>query len=123
MKMNITKIHETVIIEPLAREIDASVKREFKEHILQERNSGMRYILDLRNVSFIDSSGCGVIMSLFLTFKGLGLEFCLANVQARVLPIFEILRMHKMMKIYDDLERAVEVNSKEGRDVPASFGA
>jgi anti-anti-sigma factor len=65
-------------------------------------------LLNISDVSFIDSSGLGYLVSVYkqLTEKGQKFIICEPTAQARML--FELTRMHQIFSIFDDEEQAAE---------------
>lgn len=55
--------------------------------------------VDLGNVQFIDSSGIGVLLSIYRKLPPDGAEVTLHNVQSGVQAVIELLRLHRVFKI------------------------
>lgn len=67
-----------------------------------------KVVLDLSRVEFMDSRGCGVILSClkYLAERGGDLKIC--RVSKPVRGVFELIRLHKMCEITDTREQAVQ---------------
>ncbi len=79
-----------------------------KERIKESSSeSEFKFIFDLGGVSFIDSSGFGLIMSLNdkLTAQGGGLK--IVNVSKTIQQIFRISKISSVIKIYESTEEAL----------------
>ena len=59
-------------------------------------------VLDLTGLDFMDSSGLGLIMGRYSLMKGLGGEFAVRNPTERVLRIFSLAGLERMVKIETD---------------------
>ena len=83
----------------------ARVKEAVKE-LAQE--PGLRLVLDMEKTLFMDSSGCGQLLSMLraLTINHGYLKF--ARPTPQVLGMFELTRLNKVFEIYDSVESAVE---------------
>jgi anti-sigma B factor antagonist len=64
-------------------------------------------ILNLNQVSFIDSSGMGVLVSILHSIQSHERHLKLCTLQANVLNIFELLKLDKVFEIYPDCLLAV----------------
>lgn len=70
-------------------------------------NKKHQFVLDLSNVTFIDSTGLGVMTALLRRLKQSGGDLVLVNLQAEVKPIFEITGLKKIFTIASNLEAAL----------------
>jgi len=61
--------------------------------------------LDLQGVSFMDSSGLGLVLGRYKKAKAAGVEFSVINCDKRIMRIFEMAGMERIIKIE---ERYVE---------------
>lgn len=64
-------------------------------------------VFDFSKVSFMDSSGIGVIMGRYKNIRELGGKTAVANVKPQIRRIFEMSGMLKFIPVYDKLEDAV----------------
>ncbi len=55
--------------------------------------------MDLSSIDFMDSSGLGLIMGRYALMQKLGGEFLIANPSERVMKIFELAGMGRIIKI------------------------
>ncbi len=58
-----------------------------------------RVVLDLKELTLIDSSGVGAIVSLFKRMKAVGSKFEVVNVNGQPRSIFKVLRLDKVFAI------------------------
>lgn len=73
-----------------------------------DRENINKLILDFSNVTFMDSSGIGVVIGRYkklLLKKGL---VCTTNVNGSVKRVFELSGMFKIIKVYDSNEEALK---------------
>ena len=103
MKNNQLKIY-------ISGEIDhhsaVSVRADIDAMIFEQRPK--RLILDLSEISFMDSSGLGLIMGRYALMQKLGGEFSVVNPSSRVQKIFELSGLGRIIKI-ENVEKKEEV--------------
>ena len=78
----------------LTAEVAAEFKQEVKALIPQTK----RIVLDLNEVGFIDSSGLGAIIGVYVTAKKAPCELQLVNLSKKVR---ELLRMTNMLSVFE----------------------
>lgn len=82
--------------------LTAEVTATFKEEIKKLMPVSKCIVLDLSNVAYMDSSGLGVIVSLYVSAKSARCTLQLVNLGARV---YELLRVTNMLSIFGDCAR------------------
>jgi anti-anti-sigma factor len=65
-------------------------------------------LLDLGGVEFIDSFGVGQILASYISTQNLGGKLKLCRISQRLLLIFQITMLHKVLEIHEDCDRAME---------------
>ena len=97
-----------VIIFDINGEIDLYNAPEIKEKIKEEMNNGkVNIIINLDKVSYIDSSGIGVLISSLSNLKKVGGALKLINVYASVRKVFELTKLTSFFDIYDSEAEAL----------------
>ena len=66
-----------------------------------------KLVFDMRQVKFFDSSGCGVLLTWLKTLTDSGGDLKLCRVRKSVLTLFELLRIHRIVEIFNTPEEAV----------------
>lgn len=61
----------------------------------------LEIIMDLSDVTFIDSAGLGLLIGLRQTARQRGGDFVLAGVNEQVLPLFQMTRLNKIFGLPD----------------------
>jgi anti-sigma B factor antagonist len=80
-----------------AEEIKAEIGRYFeKPHT--------KLILDLGNISFIDSSGFGILLSIMKKAKNNSGSFGICCVKPDVMALFRLLQLHNVFSIFNSTE-------------------
>jgi len=97
-----------IVIFDINGEIDLYNAPEIKEKIKEEMNKGkVNIIINLDKVSYIDSSGIGVLISSLSNLKKVGGALKLINVYASVRKVFELTKLTSFFDIYDSESDAI----------------
>ena len=67
-----------------------------------------RVVIDLQNVQLLSSSALGMLIALKKVIDRQGGRICIANVHDDLMKVFKITKLHKLMKIHDSTDDAVE---------------
>jgi stage II sporulation protein AA (anti-sigma F factor antagonist) len=73
-----------------------------------DRDEVNKLIMDFTNVTFMDSSGIGVVIG---RYKKISLKkgtVCITNVNNSVKRVFDLSGMFKIIKLYDNVEQALK---------------
>jgi anti-anti-sigma factor len=93
---------------PLEGEIDLHVSPRVAESLATMiEQKPARLVVDLSQVTYIDSSGLAVLIEGMQNVEGYGGKFFLAGLQDNVRPIFEIARLDQVFQIYPDRAAAL----------------
>ncbi len=80
--------------------LDASSATELKKQVLFELDPAVRCAeVEMGNVQFIDSSGVGILLSIYRKLPQDGPQVTLRNVQSGVRAVLELLRLHRVFTI------------------------
>ena len=67
-------------------------------------------VVDLTEVTFVDSSGLAVLIHGMQDVEGYGGKFAIVGLQENIRPIFEIARLDQVFQIFPTLDDALAVN-------------
>lgn len=99
---------EGVKVVHLHGPIDVSRAMELRDLLgAQIDSSAARVLLDLSDVTVIDSSGIGILVTAHRRADGQGARFGLAGATGTVARVFEMTRTNKLLSIYDTVEEGV----------------
>lgn len=108
MEIQVTQSAKCTIIKILENRLDARMAISFKANFISLIEQGhRRFIVDLENVSFMDSSGIASIVSV-LKLLGRDGEIVLCGLGGEVLKIFKLTRMDRVFKIHDKVSEALD---------------
>ena len=105
------QLHDDVVVLNLSGEMmggpDATVLND-KLHELIESGK-LKVVVDLSAVSWINSSGLGILIGALTTIRNAGGELKIASVTDRIQRLLQITKLDKVFDIYDTVESAVAV--------------
>lgn len=81
--------------------------REYMDHRLEDP-SIKHIIVDMKGLSFMDSSGIGVLIGRYKRVSGRGGKFGVIHIKPQVHRIFEISGLYSILRTYDTLEEALD---------------
>jgi anti-sigma B factor antagonist len=111
MRFEETKIGTVFIAKVLESRISADVATRLKENLIEYVTKGNRTIvLDLSDVTFIDSSGLGALIA-SLKVMGNDGELVLCGARDAVTSMFKLTRMNKVFRMFNTQEEAVSALS------------
>ncbi|MFK5952859.1 MAG: STAS domain-containing protein [Desulfobacterium sp.] len=108
MKIEKTNENDVVIIKIASKMLDVPKVSEFKEAVLPLVKKQKKIIFDLDELFFVDSSGCGAILSCIRQVNADDGEIKICNTNKRVRTLFELIRMHKIVGIYNTRQEALD---------------
>lgn len=98
-----------VLVVKLDGEIDHHTSVEIRECIDREyqKRRAKSILFDFRNVSFMDSSGIGLLMGRFKNVNIAGGRIGLLNVSGNVDKVLSLSGLYKLMKAYETRDDAL----------------
>jgi len=107
MEVVMQEYGDIVSFKPNVSRLDASQAVEFKDNLLQQVTVGkIRLLLNLSEVTFIDSSGLGAIISA-LRRVGVKGDVKLCCVADQVMEMLRLTRLDKVLEVFDSEETGI----------------
>lgn len=72
-----------------------------------ERDNIRKVILNFSGVTFMDSSGIGVVIGRYKKMQNRSGKLCVAEINGRVNKVFEISGMYKIINVYRNIDEAI----------------
>ena len=112
MQMVVQKFDDVTVVSIGAETLDASNADDFRRDIEPVLRENKKLVLDLQKVNFVDSPGCGAILTCLkhLTENGGDLKLCRVTRPARL--VFDLIRLHRICEIVDTSEQALAAFKK-----------
>ncbi len=101
MKLIEKKLDNVVILKADAERIFNENSKLFKSLLLEEAEKYNRIALDLSNISVMDSTGLGAIISFYKAVKHEE-DFVIFGLQDKVKTLFDLTRLSRIFTILDD---------------------
>jgi anti-sigma B factor antagonist len=100
----------SVAVVPV-EELDADNALAFTHAVGPVLEANSKVVLDLSRLRFLDSSGLGAFLGCHHTLQARGgaLKFC--GMSKPVRAIFELVRMHRLLEVYETRDEAVRAFS------------
>jgi anti-sigma B factor antagonist len=107
MQPTIEAVGDVTIVAVNVDELDANNADDFRSAVAPVLKDSRKLVLDLGHVRFVDSRGCGVILSCLKLLAPAGGDLKLCGVNPTVRMVFDLIRMHKICEIVNTREEAV----------------
>lgn len=106
-----TKVEQNALIVKVFGELDLVIAEQFKSTVEKELDQlkVSNLILDLQEVTFIDSSGLGAILGRYKTISERHGKMSLVNPQPPVKRILELSGVLRIINIHEDVKKALSV--------------
>jgi len=108
LKMRTREANGIVIIDLSGQitlgEASASVRDEVRD---QTSHGSRKILLNLADVTYIDSAGLGELTAAFMSVKNRGGELKLLNLTKRVRDVMQITKLYTVFDVHDDERKAI----------------
>jgi anti-sigma B factor antagonist len=112
MQPTVEKVGDVAVVTLNVDQLDASNADDFKRQMAPVFQDSRKVVLDLSRVQFVDSRGCGAILSCLKSVSALGGDLRLCQVSKSVRTVFELIRLHRICEILNTREQAVAAFQK-----------
>jgi anti-sigma B factor antagonist len=107
LKLSARTIEGVRIIDCSGRIVFGDEASQLRETVKKDLAENNKLVLNLANVSYIDSGGIGTLVSLFTTARNGGGDIKLVNLTKRVGDLLQITKLITVFESYDDEQKAV----------------
>jgi anti-sigma B factor antagonist len=112
MELKIRK-NETIYIIDVLGEMDLYNSYKLKELFMKMIEKKIeKYIINMENVAYIDSSGIGALIYITSTIKKMSLRLSITNVHGSVKKVIELTKLSSFFPILPNLEEAIKSMGK-----------
>jgi anti-sigma B factor antagonist len=95
------------VLTPRVDALDATNSKVFSKQVTALAPPGARVALDLGPVKFVDSAGCGALITCIRHLRSGGGELKLFGVTKQVRMLFELVRLHNLLDILNTRDEAL----------------
>lgn len=107
MELRVEQLDEVKIVSIAAPALDANNVKEFKAAISGHLEGAKQLLLDLSALEFVDSSGLGAFLSCLRQLQAAGGDLKIVGVTKPVRTLFELVRMHRLLDIFNTRDEAL----------------
>lgn len=109
LKVNIRTLNDGIIVVDCAgRIVFGEETAELRDRVRALIQPASRIVLNLADVSYIDSGGLGTLVALFITARNAGSAIKLARLTQRVGDVLQITKLLTVFDVYGSEEQAVQ---------------
>ena len=121
LKISSRTIEGVKVIDCVGRIVFGDEASQLRETVKRELAENNRVVLNLGEVSYIDSGGIGTMVSLFTTARNAGGDIKLANLTKRVGDLLQITKLITVFESYDDEHKAAKAFNSPPRGTVATM--
>lgn len=108
LKLNIRQVGDVTVVDAAGRITLGEGSSAFRDTIKELVNKGQKKILvNLGEVTYIDSSGIGELVSGYTTVSNAGGQLKLLNLTKRVHDLLQITKLYTVFEVFDDEAKAL----------------
>jgi anti-sigma B factor antagonist len=108
VKLTTRQVGDVTVVDAAGRITLGEGASSFRDKIRDLVTGGnKKLLLNLAEISYIDSSGIGELVSSFTTVTNLGGSVKLLNLTKRVQDLLQITKLYTVFEVFDDETKAV----------------
>ena len=123
LKLTSRTVDGVKIYDCVGRIVFGDEAGQLRETIKKELPENSRVILNLAEVSYIDSGGIGTLVSLFTTARNAGGDIKLLHLTKRVGDLLQITKLITVFETYEDERKAVNAFSSSPRGAVSTMAS
>ncbi|HEY7353498.1 MAG TPA: STAS domain-containing protein [Terriglobales bacterium] len=109
LKLNTRTLNDDItVVDCAGRVVFGEESSALRERVKALVSSGSRIVLNLGEVTYIDSGGLGTLVALYTTARNAGASIKLANLTRRVGDLLQVTKLLTVFDVYDNEEKAIE---------------
>jgi len=107
LNTNLEVVNDITVIELLGESLDAVSSEEVKSQLCGLAAEHPRLVVDMNRVGFLDSSGCGALVTVQHRCREAGGDLRLCNISDPVQTVLDITRLTRVVSVSPTREAAV----------------
>src|SRR5205823_14649206 len=96
MQTALEQVGDVAIVALDEEQLDAGNADDFRQELAPVLKDCRKLVLDFGRVTFVDSRGCGAILSCLKQLSGNGGDLKLCRVSKAVRIVFDLIRLHRI---------------------------
>ena len=107
MELQVDTVDDVTVISYPADVLDITNTKKLKDSCMALIEDHRKIIINFEKLTFIDSSGFGCLLSCLRAAASDGRELKLCSMSKSVMMMFELVRMHRVIDIFNTQEEAI----------------
>jgi anti-sigma B factor antagonist len=107
MQSTVEQFGDVTVMTINAEQLDAGNADDLRQEVAPALKDCRKLVLDLGRVRFVDSRGCGAILSFLKAVSANQGDLKLCGVDRHVLTVFELIRLHRICEIVPTRDLAI----------------
>lgn len=107
MELKLEQVGDVTVAQVCDETLSANNVQDFKSEMAKILKPGSKVVLDMGKVKFVDSSGIGGLLSCVNNLSSSDSQLKLCNVTIQVRNLFELVRVHRFLNVFNTSEEAV----------------
>jgi len=112
LKLSNRNEHGILVVDCVGRIVFGDESGYLRDTVKQMLLENKRIVLNLGEISYIDSGGLGTLVALYTSATSAGASIKLANLTKRVGDLLQVTKLLTVFEVYDSEEKAVEAFRK-----------
>jgi anti-sigma B factor antagonist len=109
LKMSIRPTHDDILVLNCAgRIVFGEESASLRDTVKKLLTSNKRIVLNLAEITYIDSGGLGTLVALYITARGNEASIKLANLTPRVGDLLQVTKLLTVFEVFDTEEKAID---------------
>ncbi len=109
LKINVRTLNDGIaVVDCAGRIVFGEETAELRDRVRTLIAKGSRVILNLADVTYIDSGGLGTLVALYTTAQNAGGSIKLARLTPRVGDLLQVTKLLTVFEVYNSEEEAVD---------------
>ena len=103
------EVHDKVVILKVGGQLDALTAPGMKPDIDSIMASGVLFVaFDLSSLELIDSSGIGLVVSVYKRLRALKGNLCFVGLNGQPFEVYKLLELHRAIKNHGTIDEALK---------------
>jgi anti-sigma B factor antagonist len=112
LRMSTRTLDGTMVVDCSGRFVFGEESASLRDTVKKLLAQSPQVVLNLHDVTHIDSGGLGTLVSLFTTARNAGGAIKLARLSQRVSDLLQVTKLLTIFEVFDDEEKAAKSFSK-----------
>jgi len=107
LKMDTRTVEGIAVVHCVGRIVFGEEAGALRDDLKKILTSSKRIVLDLSEVSYIDSGGLGTLVGVYSSARAAGADIKLAGLGQRVRDVLQITKLVTVFEVYDNEQKAL----------------